>query len=84
MKTLKFHFYDMDTQEIIEITDTKYERLEHLAKTWNMTIQDVTKILIANFLLIALLTSMVCAILILSLNCVSFINSQFQKDHLSS
>ncbi len=48
MKTLKYHFYDIDTQEIIEITDTKYERLEHLAKTWNMTIQDVTRILIAN------------------------------------
>ena len=48
MKTLKFHYYNTDTQETVKITDTVYERLEHIAKIWNMTIQDVVRILITN------------------------------------
>jgi len=48
MKTLKFHYYDTNTQETVKITDTIYERLEHIAKMWNMTIQDVVIVLIAN------------------------------------
>ncbi len=48
MRALKFHYYDMNTQETVKITDTIYERLEHVAKIWNMTIQDVVRVLIAN------------------------------------
>jgi len=48
MKALKFHFHDTDIQEIIKITDREYENLESLAKTLNITIQDVIRILITN------------------------------------
>ena len=48
MKTLKLHYCDSNTQETVEISDTEYGKLTHLAKEWNMTIQDVFRIIIAN------------------------------------
>ncbi len=48
MKTLKFYYYDTNTPETMEITDTQYVRLERLAKIWNMTIQDAFRIMITN------------------------------------
>ncbi len=48
MKTLNFHYYETNSQETVEITDTEYGKLTHLAKEWNMTIQDVFRIIIAN------------------------------------
>ncbi len=48
MKTLKFYYYDTNTHETMEITDTQYVRLERLAKIWNMTIQDAFRIMITN------------------------------------
>ena len=48
MKTLKFYYYDTNTHETMNITDTQYVRLERLAKTWNMTIQDGIRIMITN------------------------------------
>ncbi len=48
MKTLKFHYYETNTQETVEITDAEYGKLTHLAKEWNMTIQDVFRIIITN------------------------------------
>ena len=48
MKTLKLQYYDTNTQETVEITDIEFGKLTHLTKEWNMTIQDVFRIIIAN------------------------------------
>ena len=46
MRTLKFHYYETNSQETVEITDIEFGKLTHLAKEWNMTIQDVFRIII--------------------------------------
>ena len=48
MRALKLHCYETNTQETVEITDIEYGKLTHLAKEWNVTIQDVFRIIITN------------------------------------
>jgi len=54
MKTVKSYSYDPDIRDAVEIgdlefTDKEYENLEHLAESWNMTIQDMIRFIVTSF-----------------------------------
>jgi len=53
MKKLKSYSYDPDIRNAVEIgdlefTDKEYEKLEIIAKSWNMAIPDAIRIIISN------------------------------------